>query len=294
MKKIITSMLLLLFGVLLASCEKPILENEPKAKASEMNIVFNVSAIEIVPFPALSPQSRSMVSIDRVCSRISLTLFKGEEKVKSVNQTRRDAHFGRLTVTVPKGTYKVVIIAHNGAGTATISSPSKIKFTNNKVTDTFYYCGDVTVEEAGQQTLTLERAVAMFQLNISDAMPEKIARLVFRYTGGSSTFDAVSGQGCIKSKEMETREVSAEQYGKPSSFQIYTFPRADSQELRIQVSAESKMGEEVIKREFLEVPIQKGQIARYTGNFFDGYVDAQSRELGLQVDTAWRRIERFY
>ena len=134
----------------------------------------------------------------------------------------------------------------------------------------------------------------MFQLNISDAMPEKIARLVFRYTGGSSTFDAVSGQGCIKSKEMETREVSAEQYGKPSSFQIYTFPRADSQELRIQVSAESKTGEEVIKREFLEVPIQKGQMARYTGNFFDGYVDAQSRELGLQVDTVWKRIERFY
>ena len=117
MEKITTSMLLLLFGVLLASCEKPILENESKVKAGEMNIVFNVSAIEMVPFPALSPQSRSMVSIDQVCSRISLALFKGEEKVKSVNQTRRDAHFGRLTVTVPKGTYKVVIIAHNGAGT---------------------------------------------------------------------------------------------------------------------------------------------------------------------------------
>ena len=39
MNKITTNMLLLLFGVLLASCEKPILENEPKVKAGEMNIV---------------------------------------------------------------------------------------------------------------------------------------------------------------------------------------------------------------------------------------------------------------
>ena len=76
-------------------------------------------------------------------------------------------------------------------------------FPNNKVTDTFFYYGDLVVgTEKQSYDLTLTRAVAMFRLVLTDdEIPSTVAKLKFYYLGGSSTFrltadpdwDAVNG-----------------------------------------------------------------------------------------------------
>ena len=103
-----------------------------------------------------------------------------------------------------------LVIAHNGEGSATITSTEKVTFPNNKVTDTFYYYGDLIVtSEVQSYDLTLTRAVAMFRLVLTDEeIPSTVTKFKFYYTGGSSTFSPKDGYGCVNSKQTEIRAVA--------------------------------------------------------------------------------------
>ena len=77
--------------------------------------------------------------------------------------------------------YQLVVIAHNGEGSATITSTEKVTFPNNKVTDTFYYYGDLVVtSEVQSYDLTLTRAVAMFRMVLTDdEIPSTVTKFKF-------------------------------------------------------------------------------------------------------------------
>ena len=133
--------------------------------------------------------------------------------------------------------WRLVAIAHNGTGTATISSPNKITFPNNKCTDTFYICEDFSVSDNSEFDLTLKRAVAMFRFVVEDAFPENIHQMKFYYTGGSSTFDATTGYGCVNSKQTEYREINDEMGNNEKQFDLFTFPHAEEDTLKMTITA---------------------------------------------------------
>ena len=54
--------------------------------------------------------------------------------------------FGSPTLTIEDGQYHLVIIAHNGLGNISVESEEKIKFKDNKITDTFAYSTNIDVE----------------------------------------------------------------------------------------------------------------------------------------------------
>jgi len=118
-----------------------------------------------------------------------------------------------------------LVIAHNGEGSATITSTEKVTFPNNKVTDTFYYYGDLIVtSEVQSYDLTLTRAVAMFRLVLTDdEIPSTVTKFKFYYTGGSSTFSPSAGYGCVNSKQTEIRAVA----DGVTTFDIFTLPHTE-------------------------------------------------------------------
>ena len=115
-----------------------------------------------------------------MCSRLNVAIFDADgTKVKTVAQKEGDTGYGTVALTLAAGTYQLVAIAHNGEGSATITSTEKVTFPNNKVTDTFYYYGDLIVtSEVQSYDLTLTRAVAMFRLVLTDEeIPSNVAKL---------------------------------------------------------------------------------------------------------------------
>ena len=81
-------------------------------------------------------------------------------------ETASDAGYGTVALTLAAGTYQLVVIAHNGEGSATITSTEKVTFPNNKVTDTFYYYGDLVVTtEVQSYDLTLTRTAVSWNLH---------------------------------------------------------------------------------------------------------------------------------
>lgn len=277
----------------LTSCEKIMLNDPLSPKEEDVKVVFRVTQFSQSPFTT-SQMRNAPVHIGEACSRISFAIFEGETKVKSVNQTKENDDFGTLSLVLPKGNYQLVAIAHNGTASATISSPDKITFPNNRCTDTFYICQDFTVSGNSEFDLTLKRAVAMFRLTIEDPIPANVARMKFYYTGGSSTFDATSGYGCVNSKQTEYREITENMRESNSQFDLYTFPHANEDTLKMVVTAQTSTETTIKERTFTSVPVKVNYITQYSGTFFESTPTEGDIDLHFKVDTTWTQYSHSY
>lgn len=289
--------LFLLAACVCSSCEKANLGDDGDEPEPEngVRIELRISRFEQVAFDGAQAKSRAATEVSELCSRLTFAIFDaGGSRVKSVSQTSTDKSFGTFGVSLPQGSYRVVVIAHSGNGSVSVTDPEKIKFPDNKVTDTFYCCEDIEVTDAKSYALELRRAVAMFRLVITDDVPASVKRFKFYYTGGSSTLNAVTGRGCVDSRQTEYREVTAEMAGKPCQLDVFTFPHADEGELKMTVTALDAAGTTVAEKLFEAVPVQLGWISKYSGAFFNGTTQTGDITFTLSADGNWQEITHSY
>ena len=294
---------------MLAACEKPILDDGPVdgGSPSEANVVLHFTQSEDGDFfadtraathadtpVATRAATRAATDITDLCSRLNLAVFNADgTKVKTVAQKEGDASYGTVALSLAAGTYQLVVIAHNGDGSATITSTEKVTFPNNKVTDTFYYYGDLVVgSEKQSYDLTLTRAVAMFRLVLTDeSIPASVAKLKFYYTGGSSTFSPAEGYGIVQSKQTEIRAVSED-----GIYEIYTLPHTEEDVLtKLTITALDANDNTVKERIFENVPVVRNQVTRYTGSFFGsgGSGETGSGDFRMTADPEWDSINGY-
>ena len=269
--------------LLVAACEKPILDEEDAVTRKEANVILHMTQYEQEAFGNSGSRAatRAATDITELCSRLNIAIFDAEgTKVKTVAQKEGDASFGTVALTLAAGTYQLVVIAHNGGGSSTITSTEKVTFPNNKVTDTFYYYGDLVVtSEVQSYDLTLIRAVAMFRLVLTDdEIPSTVAKFKFYYTGGSSTFSPSAGNGCVNSKQTEIRPVPAD-FVSGSAFDIFTLPHTEDDVLtKLTVTALDANDNTVKERVFENIPVTRNQITRYNGSFFGNSGSGQTSD----------------
>ena len=285
--------MLLAVLAMLAACEKPILDDGSVDGGSpgEANVVLHFTQSEGSDFTA---DTRAATDITDLCSRLNLAVFNADgTKVKTVAQKEGDASYGTVALSLAAGTYQLVVIAHNGDGSATITSTEKVTFPNNKVTDTFYYYGDLVVgSEKQSYDLTLTRAVAMFRLVLTDeSIPASVAKLKFYYTGGSSTFSPAEGYGIVQSKQTEVRAVSED-----GIYEIYTLPHTEEDVLtKLTITALDANDNTVKERIFENVPVVRNQVTRYTGSFFGsgGSGETGSGDFRMTADPEWDSVNAY-
>lgn len=276
MKKEIIAILWLL--VSLTACEKSLSEDvrDEAGLSADANVVLHLNHYEIEGFDVsrsvgqqMTPKTmtRATGDITTFCTRLNVAVFSSDgTKVKTAAQKEGDEGFGTVGLTLATGTYRLVVMAHSCDGSATITSEDRVSFPNNKMTDTFYYYGDLVVSEKRQTLdLTLRRAVAMFRLELTDtSTPSSVARLRFYYTGGSSTFSPRDGYGCVKSKQTEFRPVSED-----GVYEIYTFPHSEEDVLtKLVITTLDADDNALTEHELENIPIVRNRVTRYTGSLF--------------------------
>ena len=282
-------------ALLVAACEKPILDEDAVTR-KEANVILHMTQYEQEAFGNSGNRAatRAATDITELCSRLNIAIFDAEgTKVKTVAQKEGDASFGTVALTLAAGTYQLVVIAHNGEGSATISSTEKVTFPNNKVTDTFYYYGDLIVtSEVQTYDLTLTRAVAMFRMVLTDdEIPSTVTKFKFYYTGGSSTFSPSAGYGCVNSKQTEIRPVADD-----GTYEIFTLPHTEEDVLtKLTVTALDTNDNTVKERVFENVPVTRNQVTRYTGSFFGNGGSGQTSDgtFRLTADPDWDSVNGY-
>ena len=216
--------------------------------------------------------SGEAIPLEKVCSRLSLAIFDGEEKVKVINTLASDEGYGNLSFALDEGEYRVVIIGHNGTGNCTISSPEKVKFASNKLTDTFYYYGKLilTDGEETEESIELRRAVAQFKVHITDTeIPAEAHSIKFYYTGGSSTLDATTGYGCVNSRQTETFKLVKGQ----RDYSVYTFPHEDSEGLNMKINILNSDAKSIRELEKDGIEVKRNYITKADISIADTSID---------------------
>lgn len=281
--------LLIALALLVAACEKPVLD-EDIVSMKEANVILHMTQFEQESFG-----TRAATDITELCGRLNVAIFDADgTKVKTVAQKDTDSDFGTVALTLSTGSYQLVVIAHNCDGSATITSTEKVTFPSNKVTDTFYYYGDLVVTDSKQSyDLTLTRAVAMFRLVLTDdEIPSTVSKFKFYYTGGSSTFSPKDGYGCVNSKQTEIRTV----VDGVTTFDIFTLPHAEEDVLtKLTITALDANENTVKERIFENVPVTRNQITRYTGSFFGNGGSGQTSDgtFRLTADPDWDSVNGY-
>ena len=232
--------------------------------------------------------------LEDYCSRLSIAIFDGEEKVKTLNLKAEDG-YEDIGINLDAGKYRMVAIGHNGSGNCTISSPEKVKFYKNKMTDTFFYYGTFNVID-GEDTddyILLNRAVAQFKVHITDAtIPAEAHSIKFYYTGGSSTLDAVTGYGCVKSRQTENFKL---QEGK-RDYSVYTFPREENKGLKMTINILDADAQSIKEYSKEGVPVKCSNITQTNISIKDHTIsepnqkendDSGNGGLGFTVNPDW-------
>lgn len=285
-KNWLQTLLLTAVALLLAGCEKALLEEDVKGNAaSKANVVLRLSVYEQMDFG-----TRGVQDISQLCSRLNVAFFQNGTKVQTVSQKVGDEGFGTVSATLPEGTCQVVVMAHNSDGSATISTEEKVTFPSNLVSDTFCYYGELTVG-SGQTVYNLElrRVVSMFRLDVVNPLPANAAKIRFYYTGGSSTFSPLAGYGCVNSRQTVMMNVNSGQ----TVFDIYTFPHEESDELKIIVTVYTANDNILKEHTFEAVPVTRNKITKYTGDFFNGSAAMSGTMLRLTGNDEWEGTDSY-
>lgn len=272
--------------LLAASCQQ---NGFPELNEETAPVVLTVQQFEQIPFEdAFNTQTKAVVS--DICTKLHFVLFKDGVKEEMVTQGVGDDGFGTLSKNLCVGTHQLVIIAHNGDANASITTPEKVEFSSNKnttrVTDTFYYYGEINVTKDGSNTfsLALKRGVAKFRLELSNGVPDNVVKMTFAYSGGSMSLNPQTGYGAAKSNQTEELAIVP---GK-DIYEVYTFPRSDSKSLKITITAYDEFGNNLKEALFEEVPIEKNKITIYKGDLFAGGVNSYTTgSFGLTVADEW-------
>jgi len=283
----IATITFLALSALLTACEKPIItDSDTVTKDANANVVLRFSPYEQSSF--------TRAAVADVCTRLSVAIFTTDgTKAKAITQKQTDAGFGTAALTLQAGQYRVVAIAHSSTeGNATITSPEKVTFANNKLTDTFYYYGTLTVgTDPIEETLEMTRCVAMLRLTLTDPLPDDITRLKFYYTGGSSTFSPATGYGCVNSKQTEYRYTTDDQDMPVSVYELYTMPHEQQDVLKLTVTALDASGSEVGEVVMENIPVTRNKITTWQGALFSGSGTeggtSSSGGITITLDTDW-------
>lgn len=291
--------LLLMLVATLTSCEKFALDDSgTNSHDANANVIIHASVAKNNSTGTRSEEEDEEIEgkpLEDYCSRLSIAIFDGEEKVKTLNLTAEKDGYDDIGINLDAGKYRMVAIGHNGSGNCTISSPEKVKFYKNKMTDTFFYYGTFNVID-GEDTddyILLNRAVAQFKVHISDAtIPAEAHSIKFYYTGGSSTLDAVTGYGCVQSRQTESFKL---QKGK-RDYSVYTFPREENKGLKMTINILDADAQSIKEYSKEGVPVKRNNITQTNISIKDHTIsdpdqkedgDSGKGNLGFTVNPDW-------
>ena len=278
MNKLLNTLILLILIFTQTSCERVTFDKSGVENKNGFELNFHVGNID----------TRSIVDVSKVCNKINFAVYDSiGDRVKSISQcSDYDNDFGTIKVSLPKGNYKVVTLAHSGNANASTTNMNRITF-NGKVTDTFFYSNDINVNGNSDYQMTLKRCVAKILFTVEDKVPGDVKQIKFYYTGGSSTLDGVSGWGCVNSRQTEIRDVQVEAHADSSVYELYTFPHDANSFLNITVSCLDASGNKVYEQLFEDVQVSMCGTTSCNEKLFSGGEVSSSKGVALRANDEW-------
>ena len=247
----------LLAAMCLTACEKSSEEcvaNGPAVdNQAEVTLTFSPYEMEAM--------TRAATSVATVVTHLDVWLVSGGDVI-ALQQTKDDANFGTLSVTLDKTkTYTLYAIGHKADG-ATLSD-GVISFTDDKVTHSMFYTTTFSPATTTSLSCLMTRIVADFRLEITDDIPTSAVKFRFTVSGVYDRWNVSTGG------THQLDRVSTISYGGTSSiFNVYAIVTDAQTTHDITVEALDANSDVLQTRIFTNVPLRNGYKTTYRGTFF--------------------------
>lgn len=203
---------------------------------------------------------------------ITIVLFdENGTKKYEMQQSSWQAYFGTINKRIDFGIYRAVVIANNGDDYCDVNSPTSVtlpKVEGAKVSDTFYYIGEIEVSGTSSNNISIQlmRAVSAIGVQMTDkSVPDNFDHFRFELTGGSNEFNPTTGYGASAVSQVADVEYNsqAKQHG------IFTFPlKGNDEGVTFKASAIAKDGSTIISYSFDHLTAAPKNMIIYKGDFF--------------------------
>ena len=232
-------------------------------ETAEVRMTFSPYEVE--------PMTRAAVA--DYATRLDVWIYDGDTEVQAVHQQSTDEGFASLSVRLEKAkTYTVYAVAHKAAGAATLSN-GVVSWPDDKVTHSFFYSQTFSPATTTTMECLMERIVGNFRLEVTDKVPDGVARLTVDM-GESPTRWDVGGFGVNAVSRVSSFPLTAGSTRTVSVFIIADRYEAESYDMT--VTAYDGEDAVVQQRVLTDVPIRAGYRSTYRGAFFTEAVGSMS------------------
>lgn len=253
------NLLLVIVVLMMVGCSTES-QDEPEVK-NEKTVV----KLQFTPYE-MESMTRAATSIADYCSHLDVWLAEGENVIEA-HQSSGDAGFGTLTLTLDKTkTYTMYAVAHKCTSDATLAD-GVISFPDDKVTHTMYYSTTFSPETTTELSCLMERIVALFRLQTSDAVPADAKKMRFTLRNVYNRWNVTTG-GVNELDREVTIDITSTQNDGTVAFSVYAITTSEQTLHTVVVEALNQNDEVVQTRTFENVPLRNGYKTTYRGAFF--------------------------
>lgn len=223
-------------------------------ETTEVRMTFSPYEVE--------PMTRAAVA--DYATRLDVWIYDGDTEVQAVHQQSTDEDFASLSVRLERAkTYTVYAVAHKAGGAATLSN-GVVSWPDDKVTHSFFYSQTFNPATTTTMECLMERIVGNFRLEVTDKVPDGVARLTVDM-GESPTRWDVGGFGTNAVSRVSEFVLTAGSTPTVSVFIIADGDEAESYDITVTAYD----GEDaVVQQRVFDVPIRAGYRSTYRGAFF--------------------------
>ena len=276
-------LLMMLTGMLVASCEKPVLgevEDESEDVKLAKNFTFTVKGdFGGATFTRgyLAADGKDMTDlwvfdyVDGVC-------------VQSVHQTAEDEAWGKPTMALAYGSHHVYFVASRGDGPTVDAEGHTITWTGPR--DTFWKDYEVNVVSTsnGNRAVTLDRVATKLKMTVNDEVPDGCAAVVVTPARWYYGWDYVNGVA-VAAQQTERRVAVPESYigtAGQMSVSIFGLSGTDEWVTNISIQAQDADNNVLGSATITGAPFKANRGTEYSGNLF-----GSAGGLDVSVNAVW-------
>ena len=271
---------------LISATSCSIKENRILCEAPVHVSVTNDFTVTQEDIPTKAVQS---VAENSVVKSITLAFYKPDGTLQyKADQLKADTPtgFGDFSLTLPYGSYKMIVIAHGGPQPITLTSTTEANFGTDKPRETFLYTSDLTINSSDPKDLsaTLSRIITRLDVISTDACPENLESVRISFATGGVAFNPQTGLSTNNTgfTYPVTGIVPVASEGNIAKLRSNFFLASDEETMDVTIQTLDSEGSTLNSVTVNNVPFKRNRNTTLTGSLF-----STSGSATFSVETGW-------
>ena len=278
-------------ALMAASCTTESFEQsvEQQGEQTLAPVTVHVSGFTVSQTDFSETRTRAAENLANYAGVSSITLAfyaSNSTETYKTTQVKTDADFGEFTLSLPMGTYTMVVLAYynSDASSLELTSPTMAAFTGTRAYETFAATQGVVISNTNAVDIsaTLNRIVSKLQVVSTDGKTDDVTNVRMTFSAGGKSFNPTTGLATVNTGFANTVGNSAS-VGNTSTSLSFLFLATDEQDIDVTIETLDADGNTLFSKTIEDVPFKRNRVTKLTGAMYTN----EALSGTFQVETAW-------